>query len=157
MQPTCVTRRRCHAHARCTASHSPSSPQQQPNRDCLFQPHYKCRVPLQRGQQKQPALQTAVDAIPKKKVRQQGRADEATRARELASMQCETGIRFELTDGRSQESQRRRQGQECNTKLQKLVMEGTMNVSNRTEQWFVIFSTFPLREAVQAATNCDSW
>ena len=42
-------------------------------------------------------------------------------------MQCETGIRFELTDGRSQESQRRRQGQECNTKLlQKPVMEGTV-------------------------------
>ena len=58
-------------------------------------------------------------------------------------MRCETGIRFELTDGPSQESQRRRQGQECNTKLQKPVMEGTMNVSNRTEQWFVIFSTFP--------------
>jgi hypothetical protein len=30
---------------------------------------------------------------------------------ELASMQFKTGIRFELTDGPSQESQRRRQGQ----------------------------------------------
>ena len=61
-----------------------------------------------------------------------GRGDSRRVARgELASMQCETGIRFELTDGSSQKSQRRRHGQECNTKLmQKPVMEGTMNVSN---------------------------
>ena len=54
-----------------------------------------------------------------------GRGDSRRVARgELASMQCETGIRFELTDGSSQKSQRRRQGQECNTKLmQKPVME----------------------------------